>query len=214
MKPTAGGSTGLQPVERFKPTSGMFVGYAGLLVAGAAVVYVLLVVHSLTGLRVALGALLFALVVWLTQLRPRAAAYPDVLVLKNSLRDFTVPLALIDDVTVRHTLNVWVGDERYVCIGIGKPRRSLVHGRERSGGGLLGMGRLRQYAEKADRPALDQVEMRYESWVVRRIEHLVEQARRTTAADDVRRSASQQHAWPETIALVVVAVAFLVSLVL
>jgi len=58
-----------RPVERFRPTTGLFVGYAGLAVAAFAVVCVLVAVHTVTGLKVALGALFAAVVIWVSQLR-------------------------------------------------------------------------------------------------------------------------------------------------
>ena len=52
-----------RPVERFKPTSGHVLGYLGLAVAAFTVVYSAVAVHSVVGLRIATGALFFAVVV-------------------------------------------------------------------------------------------------------------------------------------------------------
>lgn len=208
-----------RPVERFKPTSGQFVGYAGLLFVAVGVGYVLLRVHTVVGLRVALGLLLFGLVVWVTQLRSRATAYDDRLVLKNGVRDAVIPLVLVDEVSVRQTLNVWVGERRYICIGIGRSMRGLVKERRNRGrsDSLLGTGRWRQFAERAERAAPDQTAMAYETFVVTRIEELVDRARRDAAGDFTARAGGQRKveqpvAWPEVVALVVVGVGFLVSL--
>jgi hypothetical protein len=203
----------MPPVEHFKPTTGLVVGYAGLVVLVGFLVYVILDVHTVTGLRLGLACALGAVVTWVTQLRPRAAAYPDFLRLKNALVDTDIPYTLIDDVTVRHTLNVWVGDERYVCIGIGKGSRGMLKRRERSAGAVLGASRLRQYAESADRTQPDQTATHYETFVVTRIVDLVDAAkreRRGQPAGAVRRTL----AWPETVALLGLAAAFLVSLLL
>src|SRR5690242_19549788 len=94
------------PTDKFKPTNGFIIGYTGLAMCAVAVVYTAVAVHTITGLRVGLGFALGILVVWVSLLRPRAAAYPGVLRLRNSLADIEVPLVLIDEVTVRQTLNV------------------------------------------------------------------------------------------------------------
>jgi hypothetical protein len=202
-----------RPVERFRPTSGAIVGYAGLVVAAVVLGYVSFSVHTLTGLRVGLAMVLVGLVIWVTQLRPRAVAYEQTLLLKNAVRDVDVPLVLVDDVTVRQTLNVWVGEARYVCIGIGRSSRSMVKGRRRSAAAVLGLERLQEYAEHADRPGLDQSAVRYETWVVRRIEELAEHARRDADRAAPAPTVRRRVAWPETVALVVTALAFAVTLV-
>lgn len=200
-----------QPVERFKATSGFFAGYAGLAFAVFTVGYVLLNVHTVTGLRVALGMTLFALVTWVTQLRSRATAYPDHLLLKNSVRDVVIPLTLIDKVTVRQTLNVWVGETRHVCIGIGTPVRSIFKNRKNSQGSPLGMGRMREFSEMAERAAPDQTAMAYEAFVVTRIDELVETAKKKSQGEAGAAKDHHVYAWPEIGALVVTGVAFVVS---
>jgi len=182
---------GAQPVERFKATSGFFAGYTGLVFAVAIVGYVLFNVHTVTGLRLALGMTFFGLVTWVTQLRPRATAYPDHLLLKNSVRDVAIPLTLIDEVTVRQTLNVWVGEKRYVCISIGTPAR-------------------RGFKSRKSSPASNQTDMAYESLVVTRIRELVETAKKA-AGESVTAEARYEYAWPEVTALVVTGVAFVIS---
>ena len=211
-------ATDTRPVERFKPTSGLFVGYAGLLFVAVVLVYVILEVHTVTGLQVALGMLLFGLVVWVTQLRSRATAYPDRLLLRNSFRDVTIPLALIDDVSVRQTLNVWVGEQRFVCIGIGSSLRSMVKdSRRRSeGSALLGPSRWREFAGRAEQAAPDQSAMSYETFVVTRIQELVEQAKKESARRGGAAAAAPRRtlARLEIAAMGVTGLAFVASLLL
>ncbi len=198
-----------QPVERFKPTNGIFVGWAGLVSAAVAIVYTALAVHTMTGLRVGLGAVFLAMVVWVTQLRPRATAYTHRLVLKNSLRDTSIPLASIDEVSVRETLRVFAGDQRHVCIGIGRPIRDELRQRRKQRHDLLGTSRWHEFAELAERAAPDQTAMSYQTFVVTRIEELVEQAKKRprTEPEDVRRL----WAWPELALLAVSGVAFVLT---
>jgi len=191
MTSSRGDATSATTVERFKPTNGILTGWVGLMVVAVGIGYVVLEGRTTTGLRVALGLACFGVVVWVTQLRSRAAAYPQTLLMKNSLVDTSIPLRLVDEVTVGRTLNVWVGDRRYVCIGIGRSLSSLLK----------------------DRPTLDKSAMAYETFVVSRIQALAEQARRSppsASPDEVRRRV----AWPEIMALTVSGTAFLAALLL
>jgi hypothetical protein len=204
-----------RPVERFKPTSGVFVGYAGLLFVAVIVVYVGLRVHTVTGLQVALGVLFAGVLVWMTQLRSRATAYTDRLLLKNTVRDAVIPLVAIDEVSVRQTLNVWVGERRYMCIGIGQSMRGMFKSRK-EGSSLLGQSRWREFSEVAKRAAPDQSAMSYATFVVTRIEELVEQAKKNATKQGDAPAATPHHrfAWPEIAALVVTGGAFVVTLLL
>lgn len=201
------------PVERFKPTGGVFVGYAGLAAAALALGYVLLSVHTVTGLRVALGAVFFGVVVWMTQVRPRATAYPRHVVLKNSVRDAHVPLAAVDEVAMGQMLNLWVGDERYVCIGIGQSLREDLKTRRRKQDVTGGGNRLSQLTLMAERASTDERAMSYQTFVVTRLEELVEQAKRERAAEPPP-PARHVVAWPEVTALAVTGLAFVVGLFL
>jgi hypothetical protein len=204
-------------LERFKPTTGMFVGWAGVALAVFAVGYVVLSLHTLVGLRIALAAAFAGVLVWVSQLRPRVTAYTGRLKLQGSVRDTLLPYVLIDEVTMGQTLNVWVGERRYVCIGIG---RSLVSDMRQRGkaarqGSLAGKSRSGEFSDKADMAAPDQTAMSYHTFVVTRIEELVDQAKRDLA----RRGGStdglhvrQPYAVPEIVALAVTALAFVVSL--
>jgi hypothetical protein len=72
-------------------------------------------------------------------LRPRATAHGDSLVLRNIASDTHLPLAGIEAVMVRTTLNVWVNEERYVCVGIGRPTRKLVDQKGQGPMSILGL---------------------------------------------------------------------------
>ena len=202
-------------MERFKATSGLVVGSLGLAVVAFAIGYTLYAVRGAEALRIALALGFFGTLVWATQIRPRVTAYPDTLRLHNSVRDAFVPLAAIDRVNVRQTLNVWVGAKRYTCVGIGKPARALIRGRSRpkSTMPLLGFGRVDDYSHAADRPHPEQTSTSYPDYVVMRIEDLAEQAKKDAGGADpgkVRR----RLAVPEVALLVATGAGFLLSLVL
>ena len=125
-------SPAARPLHAFRPTSGTAVGIAGVVAAALVVVLVAVTERSLFGLRTAVVAALVGLLVWMVLLRPRAQAYADTLVLCNMASDTTIPLASIDSVVVRHTLNVWVGERRYVCPGIGQSTRTMLRSQSRT----------------------------------------------------------------------------------
>jgi hypothetical protein len=205
-----------RPLERFKPTSGLFSGYAGMALAVFAFAYCVLFVHSMVGFRVALGAVFAGVVVWVTQLRPRVTAYPDELLLRGSLKDVRIPYLAIEEVTITQMMNVFAAGKRYVCIGIGKGIVSDVRQRakqERAASRDKG-GRWREFSEKAERASLDERAMSYHTFVTTRIEELVDEARRNAKrrGDETVPPVRTTWARPELAALVVTALAFVVSL--
>ena len=203
-----------QPVERFKPTSGHLFGYFGIALCVFALGYVVLFVHDMTGLRVGLGAVFFGVLVWTTQVRPRATVYPQDVVLKNSVRDAHVPLARVDEVAIGQMMSLWVGETRYVCIGIGNTLREDFKARRRRmvEQAELGTSRYSELKRKADLANLDERAMTYQTFVVTRLEELVEEAKREQAR--LQTEPPEPHyelAWPELVALAVSGLAFLVS---
>jgi hypothetical protein len=203
------------PVELFHATSGRFVGTTTLAVLAAIVVYVVVDVHSIDGLRLGTGAVFFGVLVWVTQLRPRAVAYRDVLLLRNSLRDVDVPLALIDDVHVGRMLTVWVGEQRYVCVGIGAPLRNLVSPKKAGSSSGLAWDRLEEDSKYATPPRPAESLLSYPEFVESRIASLSEDARRRRKRGaDVEQRPHGEWAWSGVVALAVSGVAFVVSLLL
>jgi hypothetical protein len=202
-----------RPVERFKPTSGALLGWTGLVCAAVAIVYCAFAVHTVTGLRVALGAAVAAVVIWLTQLRPRATAYPHHLVLQNVVRDTAIPLGAIEEVSVRQSLQVYAQDRRHVCIGIGEPLREELKRRRRHQQSLLGSSRWGEFAARAERAAPDQTAMSYPTFVVTRIEELVDEEKRSLAGRDPGR-VNRAWAWPELAVLAGTGIAFVASFLL
>jgi len=206
-----------EPVERFAPTTGLVVGWTGILVAVLVIGWVLLRAHSAAGLRVALAALFAAVLVWVTQMRPRVTAYRRYLLMRGSLRDVAVPYLAVEQVTMGQTLNVWAGGRRYVCVGIGKSLGYDVRQRMRAHntGGVLGTNRV------IDPSGLGEATPRgpdisYQSFVMTRIDDLVKEARARRRPDQ-RPSPDEtavrpSYAVPEVVALVVTGVALVASL--
>jgi hypothetical protein len=201
-----------EPVDRFHPTSGVFLGWLCIAVGVAIVVYLVVNAQTVLGLRIGLACLLAVAVVWATLLRPRAVAYADRLVLRNSVSDTSVPLHQIDSATVRQTLSVFVQGKRYVCIGISKSRRNLYGRKKRGAAAVFGI-------EQVDAHTIGGVQpkgVRYESWVETRIEVLARDAKEAVRSHRIEPlpAVVRDWAWPEIIAMVVLGGAFLVSLFL
>jgi hypothetical protein len=196
------------PVERFKPTGGMLVGWVSLAAAVALLVVVPLSEPNMVGVRVDLVIVLVVLLVWMALLRPRATAYADRLVLHNMASDTQLPLAAIDTVLVRTTLNVWMDEKRYVCVGIGRSTRKLVNQRGRGPLTLFGVGnneRRYGFGESADVGA----SVDYATFVEERIATLARAARK--ASDGPLPPVRRAPAVPELIGLGVILGALVVS---
>jgi hypothetical protein len=208
-----------EPVERFKPTSGMYVGWCGIVVAALVIVYVAFRDHSVLGLRLALASAFAAVLVWVTQLRPRATAYPRELLLLGSVKDTFVPYVAINEVTMGQTLNVWVGPRRFVCVGIGRSIGFEMRQRVRSHGqgGQLGGNRSYQFAGRAETTEYHDSGTTYQVFVLNRINDLVAAARREQDRQDAAGpvpGVRSRYAVPELVALVLTGAAFVASFLL
>lgn len=206
-----------RPVERFKPTSGQMLGYAGIGLSLFALGYVVWTVHTMTGLRIGLGAVFFGAVVWVTQVRPRATAYTHHVVLKNAVRDAHVPLAAVDEVGISQLLSLWVGERRFSCIGIGSSIRADLKSRRRAAldEADIGTSRFSELRRKADMANLDERAMTYQTFVVTRLEELIEASKKEHARTG--RTPDEPHwqvAWPEVALITVSGIAFVVTLAL
>ena len=215
---SSSGSGRPAPLERFRATNGQFVGWAGLAAAAFAVGYVAVSVHTVVGLRVALGAVVAAIVIWVTQLRPRVLAYSDELRVLGTVRDAVLPYVLVEEVSIGQTLNVWAEGRRHVCVGIGtsmvKDARQRAKARRQASGTTFGIGRMRELSEKAELAQPDQTAMSYQTFVVTRIEELVEQDKKEaarTGRDTSGAAVRRPWAWLEIAALVVSVAAFMVA---
>jgi hypothetical protein len=146
-------------VLKFRPSSGTVAGYTGIVLMIVLAVYLVSADPGRGSVQVALGLGALAVLFWVSLVRPRAEVVDGVLVIRNMVRDVHVPLAAIDLVDVRHTLDVWVDDRRFTCIGIGYPLtesrkkagRTGNTSTQRHGGGYPGMvaSRIEQLAQAA-----------------------------------------------------------------
>jgi hypothetical protein len=199
-----------RPVQKFKPTTGPFLGYVGLAVCALVVGVVATSEQHVVGVRVALGAVLVGVLIWLALLRPRAAAYDDTLVLRGMVSDTTLPLAGIDAAVVRNMLVVWIGDDRYTCAGIARSTRSMVKRRNPGVLSVLGLQQTDDRMGASGAGANIGTSGDYATFVETRIEDLARSARR-----DGRDRPPVRREWArlEIAALALSVLAFLVSFV-
>jgi hypothetical protein len=201
-------ATGRKPVQKFKPTSGRAIGLIGIAVMGVLLLYVAITEHDVFALRVSLGLAIVALVIWMTMLRPRAEAYDDSLVLHNMASDVRLPMRDIDAVVVRHMLNVWIDEDRYVCVGIGRSTRSMINRKSPGPMALLGVDQSEERLRQGQSSKIG-AGAEYANFVETRIDGLARAARRDALdAPPVRRT----WAVPELAALGGLIVALVVSL--
>lgn len=173
--PAASGTS--EVVERFRPTSGRLTGALGLVVAG--VVLLVGVVERDRGFPLWLiaAAVLAAVLVWTSMLRPGLWATREHLVMRNMLETVTIPLAAIESYNVRQVLVVLAGDRRHVSTVLGRSWRNVALGNRRV------------------RPGADgtlPTELPYVDWAQERLGQLI---------DDARAAAGVRVGSPEQVAL-------------
>jgi hypothetical protein len=176
-------------VEKFHATNGRVVGLLGLAVA--LLVAVLAVVSGLsrTTVAVVIGCLFVAVVVWAVLLRPAARIDGADLVLRGPIDTRWIPLAGIERSAVGSILVVLVGGRRYSNTAISRSRRE---------------------SRRDDKVGTDLTQRSYGAYVESRIERRASDARAAgLPVGEVRR----EWAWPEIAGLVVLAGAFVVTLV-
>jgi hypothetical protein len=125
------------PVERFRPTSGYWLGWGGVVGFGLLAAEALAGPRSLTAVAVAAALVWGAMGMWIGLVRPRVLACADHLLLRNAFRDTAVPWHLVDGIVVRLTLKVYVGDDVHQASAVSRSARSIAQGGASRRGGLL-----------------------------------------------------------------------------
>lgn len=141
------------------------------------------------------GIVLFAVLAHVSLLRPRIGTSADDLIYRRMFSDVTVPLAAISEMRVGRLFEVTVGKRRLVSPAIGRSLRRTVRRAPRDP--------LKVYADLVE----DQTHARMDAARARAGITIGSPAQRELAAG-VRRA----WAWPEIAVALVVAVAFVVTL--
>ncbi|CAB4690930.1 MAG: hypothetical protein F2667_02145 [Actinobacteria bacterium] len=116
-------------VERFRPTSGRITGAVSLALCLAVLVICLVDRESGWGPAVASGAALIGALIWAGVLRPALRLTERHLVLRNMVETVHLPLAAIEELAIRQTLAVRVGEKRFVSPAVGKSWRTMLKSR-------------------------------------------------------------------------------------
>ena len=112
--------------ETFRSSGSVVMGSIGAV--GALVLAVLSAVHPNAGAPdwIAAALFLFAVLVYVAQVRPAVVLDESNLVLRNMLGSVHVPWAAIKDAQVRQFLRVEVGRRTYECAAVGRTRRQIL----------------------------------------------------------------------------------------
>ncbi len=133
-------------VERFAPSAGRFLGYAGAVVG-----LVLAIGSAVAGVAANRGVLCFGVAVaclaWVVLIRPVAAAHENGVLLCNMLRDTFVPWSRIERLQILQTLQVVTPEATYHGLGVTRSARTMMKETRRPsapvfgiGGGMFGRG--------------------------------------------------------------------------
>ncbi len=212
-----------EEVQTFRANSGRVTGVIGLVMTVS--VGVLFVVSETPSVAVpgVLGCAFAAVLTWAALLRPRVSATAQELRMRNFSEDVAIPLASIDTVAVRRYLLIRSGGVKYICPAISRSLRKTVRSEMRWNGGnqMLAPG-----LQGGDLQARVQTDVQgskgvdYADFVESQIIHLanVDRASRGIEARseeeyELGSQTVRRRAWPELVAMTVLAVAFVVALV-
>jgi len=197
----------------FRPTSGTFLGWVGIGLASAGVADALLDDRSVEGLRFALGAAIFGLLVWCFMLRPRLVIGSSDLQLRNPFLTWYVPLASVRKVAVRAVTRVHTDERRFDGVAVGRPARALTRARpvRRGSIGVPGLGSSR-VTEDADASRVPKGQLDANMTADFVVEQILFAADRAREAHPDPRPPRRTWAWLELGALAVLLVALVLSL--
>jgi len=201
-------------VEKFAQNGGHVVAGLGALIVGA-----MLVGWALDPGGVALWvvplALVIAVLIWTSMLRPRVLVHGSSLVMRNMVTTVRIPLAAVEEIAVRQVMAVRAGDKRYLCAGVGRSLRQAMQG------SMMQRARQQVGGLSGEVAAVAEPGMIYADYVEMRLHELVkaDRARRGLKAlsPEVEALAAQvrrEPAWPELGALGLSVLLFLLAVLL
>ena len=197
----------------FRPTSGTAVGWTGVILAAVALGSVLFGDRTLGGVRFALAAAIFGLLVYCFMLRPRLVIRRADLELRNPFASWHVPLAGVRKVVVRAVTRVYTDEHRYDGVAVGRPVRSMMRGKQtrQTSVGVPGFGASR-IAEDPAASKLPKGQLDADMVADFVVEQILAAADRARDADEPVGTPTRTWAWPELVALAVLVAALVVTL--
>ena len=198
--------------EKFARNGGMAISVlGGVVVAGFVIGWLL--DRDGVPLAVPAAALLGAVLIWTSTVRPRVLVEGGHLTLRNMLSTVRIPLATIEEIAVQQVLAVRAAGKRYVCAGVGRSLRQVVKG--------ASFSHARQQAGALTGEVAGEIErgMDYGDYVETRLRELVRQDRDrrgirafSPEMDELGKQVTRELAWPEIVALAVGALLLLVAI--
>ena len=210
-----------EEVQNFRVTSGRVTGVIGLVMCVVVAAIFVVTEHPAVAVPGVLGCAFVGVLTWASLLRPRIAATAEDLWMWTLFEKVAIPLASIDTVLVRRYLVVRAGGVKYICPAIGRSLRPTARTEMKWQGSsqLLTPG-MRADAMPAQTDVKKAPELAYADFVETEIVRLANADRlrrgiepRSEEEYELGAQARRQWAWLELGALVVLGVAFLVSLV-
>jgi hypothetical protein len=210
--------------QTFRATTGRVTGILGLVTCAFLAVMFVVSASPAVAVPGVIACLLVGVLVWASMLRPGVSATSEELTVRTLFETVTIPLAGIDTVVVRRYLVVRAGGTRYICPAIGRSLRKTVRAEMKWGGGssqLLSPGSA--VGNDSSVIAASDVgrkgEIDYADFVEQRIQHLAAADRgrrgieeRSEEEYELGQQAVRRPFWPVIGALVVLGVAFVVTL--
>lgn len=217
-----------EQTQWFRGTNGMVWGTLAFVIAAGVIA---LDIASGWHPPVGLGGLLFAVLAYVSLIRPRIGVGREELVLDHMFSTVRIPVAAVDSVAVGRTFEARVAGRSYVSAAVNRSLRDALRGRDIRGAEFTSGARPNSFRQmlrgrsqvsppaRPEPPRSKQHEVSYADFVVERVHSSAANARERAGiasdsprlaqlAEEVRRT----WAWPEIIAVAVIAVVFVVSI--
>jgi hypothetical protein len=165
-----------EKVEKFGPTNGRFAGGLGLAAVVATAVATVVDGRHSSDLLVFVLLGLASVLIWMVMLRPAVYTDGEDLVMRSIATTTTVPLRVIDKVTVGAMLMVKCGDRVYRSIAVQRSRQRARTSEARTFASARGGGHQHTVFETGG--GSDPVR-NYSDFIEVRLEHLAKEARET-----------------------------------
>jgi hypothetical protein len=216
------GTTG--ETVRFRPTNGRLMGILGLVVCAGAAFGFAVSGSAAWAVSGVLACVLGAVLIWASMLRPGVSASSAQLHLTNLFVHVDIPLASIESVEVRRYLLVRSGGKSYICPAVSRSLRKIVRSKMKWTGGANNLGGPGDVSQRMGRLATETTtvhDLAYADFVEQRITQLAADDRarrgiepRSEEEYELGSQVERRPAWVVIGAIVVLAVAFVVSLVI
>lgn len=197
----------------YTPTSGTASGWIGLAIAGVFVVAVLVSDHSIGGVRFALAALLFGLLLWCYMLRPRVTIGGTDVDLRNAFSTWHVPLVDVRSVSVRAVMMVSTDERRYDGVAIGRPARTLLRGNQQRTRFMATPGRTMRLPNEPESTRSPRTQLDANAVADLAVEQILFGADQARERGQQSRPVTRSWAVPELAGLAVLVVGLAVSLI-